>query len=94
MQIFLGQPPENIKRWILENFSSDSPTEPIEPTGKAETVFYFSDGTSEEHLIEGTLDQNWMIAKGYFSDESYLWTKEIVKVEIGTGVTEIGGSTF
>lgn len=48
-EIYLGYPPENVKAWILAH---SAPT----PAEKRETVFYFSNGTSEEHLIEGTLD--------------------------------------
>ena len=55
-QIYLGYPPENIKKWIMENVV-------IEPTNKYKeaTQFIYNDGTIEEYdtnIIDGELLKN------------------------------------
>jgi hypothetical protein len=55
-QIYLGYPPENIKKWIEEHVV-------IEPTNKYKeaTQFIYNDGTIEEYdtnIIDGELLKN------------------------------------
>ena len=84
--IFLGEPPANIKQWIIDNAM---------PTEHPETKFTLQGGTVETHDITGTLDKQWMIDNGYF--DSIIppkWVKTIIQADIGNTVTSIGDSAF
>ena len=48
MDIFLGEPPANIKQWIINHAS---------PAGHAETRFTLEGGTVKTENITGTLNQ-------------------------------------
>ena len=84
-EIFLGEPPANIKRWIEEHAA---------PAGHAETRFTLQDGTVETYDITDTLDQTWMINNGYFDDNGLEWQKRINQADIGNTVTSIGNYAF
>ena len=80
MDIFLGEPPANVKQWIIDHAM---------PPGSAvhtETRFTLQDGTVEEYPINGVLDLDWMVAKGFYEgdDEEGHWVKIITSVDIGT----------
>ena len=45
-------------------------------------------------MIEGTLDQAKMVELGLYDEEEYVWIKEPILVEIGSGVTIIGNGAF
>ena len=83
--VFLGEPPADIKAWIIEHAT---------PAGHPETRFTLEGGTVETHNITGALDTQWFIDNGYFDDDEYTWTKTITQVDIGNTVTEIGSETF
>ena len=55
MDIFLGEPPANVKQWIINHAI------PPGPVVHTETRFTLQDGTVETHNISGTLDRQWMI---------------------------------
>lgn len=78
INVFLGYPPEYIRKW-MEEYSNTA------PTAKAETIFYFSDGTTAEHDIIGELNTLNMLSNPIES---------LVKVEIGTNVTSIEDNAF
>ena len=84
-QIFLGEPPANIKQWIIEHAT---------PTSHAETRFTLQDGTVATHDITGTLDHQWMVDNGYFDDNEWVWIKIITQADIGNTVTSIGAGAF
>lgn len=64
------------------------------PAGHPETRFTLQGGTVETANITGTLDQQWMIANGYFDDNEWSWLKNITQVDIGNTVTSIGEGAF
>ena len=84
-QIYLGNPPDNIKAWIQEH---------SQPASHPETRFTLEGGIVETHNITGTLDQQWMIDNGFFNEDDWEWTKTITQVDIGNTVTSIGNSAF
>lgn len=49
MDIFLGEPPANVKEWIIEHYSPA-------PAGHAETCITFSDGSSETYKWSGEIN--------------------------------------
>ena len=56
------------------------------------TKFTLTDGTVEKYDIVGTLDDNWLAQHNIKINQT--WQKSIVKCEIGTHVTSIGGFVF
>ena len=88
MDIFLGEPPANIKQWIIEHAT------PPGPTGHPETRFTLQNGDIETHNITGTLDRQQMIDNGYYDGENYEWLKTITQADIGNTVTSIGNQVF
>ena len=56
------------------------------------TIITTEDGI-QEYLIEGTLDQQWMIDNEYFYDNIAMW-EYITQADIGNTVTNIGSSAF
>ena len=83
--IFLGEPPANIKQWIIDNAT---------PVGHVETRFTLEGGTVETYNITGELDQQWMIDNGYYDESNVEWLKTITQADIGNTVTSIGNFTF
>lgn len=63
----------------------------IDPT---KTRFTLEGGTVEEYNIEGTLDQNWLDAHGFWTWAGMYWEKNIISIEIGSTVTSIEDSVF
>ena len=88
VEIFLGEPPENIKNWILEHST------PPEPAGHADTRFTLEGGTVESKNITGTIDKQWMIDNGYYDEDEGTWLKTITQADIGNTVTSIGYMAF
>ena len=88
MDIFLGEPPANIKRWIIDHAAPPVPAE------HPETRFTLSDGSVKPHDITGPLDQQWMIDNGYFDEDEGEWIKTITQADIGNTVTSIGEMAF
>ena len=84
-EIYLGNPPANIKKWIEEHAGS---------AGHPETIFTFQDGTTKPETITGPLNVRWMIDNGYYDDETYEWIKTITQIDIGNTVTGIEESVF
>ena len=91
-KIFLGEPPADIKQWIIDH------TTPPGPAGHSETIFTLQGGTVETYNITGLITKQWMIDNGYLVYNSewdgYDWQKEIAQVEIGNTVTSIGDKAF
>lgn len=83
VEVYLGNPPENIKAWIQAH---------LQPTGHPETRFTLEGGNVETYNITGTLDLQWMIDHEFFNDNN--WLKTITSVDIGNTVTSIGSSAF
>lgn len=81
--------------WYI-TFSVDSSPAPDPPTPVVprETTFHFNGSPDETYLIEGTLDQAKMVELGLYDEEEYVWIKEPILVEIGSGVTIIGNGAF
>ena len=88
MDIFLGEPPANIKQWIIDHATPPGPIE------HPETRFTLEGGTVETANITGTLDKQWMSANGYFDGDEGDWLKTITQADIGNTVTSIGDATF
>ena len=63
-------------------------------SGHPETRFTLEGGTVETYDITGTLDQQWLVANGYFDENAYAWLKTITQVDIGDTVTSIGDNAF
>ena len=87
-KIFLGEPPANIKQWIIDHAT------PPGPAGHADTRFTLEGGTVETYNIIGTLDRQWMIDNGYYDEENYEWLKTIIQADFGNTVTGIGANPF
>ena len=83
--VFLGEPPADIKQWIIDHTG---------PTGHAETIFTLQDGTVETYDITGTLDKQWMITNGYYDENEMIWLKTITQADIGNTVTSIENRAF
>lgn len=81
MNIFLGEPPANVKQFIIEHYGQQ-PT----PAEHPETRFTLEGGTVETHNITGTLDLQWMIDNEYWNEG---WLKNITQADIGNTVTLI-----
>ena len=70
------------------------------PATRATTIITTEEDGAQEFLIEGTLDQQWMIDNGFFVDENVEaeidahWEKNIISIDIGSAVTIIGEYTF
>ena len=88
MDIFLGEPPANIKQWIIDHAT------PPGPAGHAETRFTLDGGTVETANITGTLDKQWFVDNGYFDEDEGDWSKPITQADIGNTVTSIGDEAF
>lgn len=86
--VFLGYPPEHIMKWIKEHSSN-------EPAGHEKTRIWFEgqDGY-EEFDWSGEITQQTMIDARLFSEDDGEWTRNPVKVEIGTKVIGIGVNAF
>jgi len=84
-QIFLGEPPANIKQWIIEHAT---------PASHADTRFTLEGGTVKPENIIGTLDQTWMVNNGYYDDNEWVWIKIITQADIGNTVSSIGQDAF
>lgn len=88
--IFLGNPPENIKQFIIENYAPQNTL----------TKITFADGTIEEYNIQGELTRNKLSELGIVIISEY--TTELdqwehggpIKVEIGNSVTSITQNAF
>ena len=84
-EMFLGEPPANIKKWIVEHYSPA-------PTGHAETWIKFSENdTWHEYDFKDALDRQAFVAAGLLDDGAEpLWITPPYAIEIGTDVTSIG----
>ena len=84
-KIFLGEPPANIKQWIIDHATPPGPAE------HPETRFTLEGGTVETANITGPLNKQWFIDNEYYDGD---WTKIIIQVDIGNTVTSIGEQAF
>ena len=62
------------------------------PAPRRTTIITTTEDGTQEFLIEGTLDRQWMIDNGFYA--GYNWLKNITLVDIGTSVTSIGYAAF
>ena len=83
IEVFLGEPPQHIKEWIINN---------SKPAGNPKTKITFTDGTSQEYDWSGKITYRTMKDAGLA--ENNAWIKQPQTVEIGTNVTSIGNYTF
>ena len=61
----------------------------------ANVVFTFTDDSTQEFTLNGTLDQAWLVENGLCTnDMSIQWVKQPLTVVIGAGVTGIGDDAF
>ena len=87
VDIFLGEPPANIKQWIIDHCT------PPGPVPHADTRFTLDNGTVETYDITGSsFDDSWLEEHGFW--DTIEWLKPIVSVDFGTDVTGIGGTVF
>ena len=84
IEVFLGEPPQHIKEWIINN---------SKPAGNPKTKIMFTDGTSQEYDWSGKINSQTMIDAGIW-DAFTGWTKNPQTVEIGTNATNIDDSLF
>ena len=93
MNIFLGEPPANIKAWIIEHYNPS-------PAGSANTIFTFSGGQTVSLNISGILESIWTYDEDSDSDilnyegSDKLLKSDLVSVNIGNTVTSIDGEVF
>jgi hypothetical protein len=58
------------------------------------TRFTFQNGAYEDCDINGTLDANWMINKGWLDSALTGWSVTITDVDVGNTVTNVGDGAF
>lgn len=86
-KIFLGEPPANIKAWIVEHYAPA-------PVGNPKTVITFTDNTTQEFNWSGTITRQTMIDSGLMDEIDEIWIKKPIAVEISKTVTSIGDWAF
>ena len=86
-QIFLGEPPANIKRWIEEHAA---------PATHADTWYKYADDTEWRTVsISGTISGSYDEDVEEFIPTTQIPNAEnVVSLEIGTNVTSIGNFAF
>lgn len=88
--VFLGYPPEYIMVWIDKHIS-------IEPADHEKTYIWFEGDTEDaytEYDWSGEINRQTMVDEGWFNKDKQSWTRNLVKVEIGTKATSIGNDAF
>ena len=93
-EIFLGEPPANIKQWIIDHTT---------PAGHPETIFTFNGGQTVSKSISGTLENLWRMDDGedatwriilVYEGSEKLFQDDFASVDIGNTVTSIGYYAF
>lgn len=90
-KMFLGEPPANIKQWIIDH--NDSPSYP-------ETTIELTDGTKASYdwteiTIQNFASADYCLAEEMMGSWSILeWTKDIQSIEIGSQVSSIARSSL
>lgn len=84
IEVFLGEPPQHIKEWIIKN------------SIKQETHIKFTDGTEGDYLIEGVMNDQALIAVGLIPSVGGepQWSTQPLEVNVGSAVTSIGSWAF
>ena len=78
-EIFLGEPPANVKQWIIDHATPAPVTK--------QTKLTFIDGTYDEVPVEGELNETWFTQHNYYSGGT--WLKKIISIELGENVTVV-----
>ena len=65
IEVFLGEPPQHIKEWIINNSQ----------TGNPKTKITFTDGTSQEYDWKGEINQKTMIVAELYTKYNNKWVK-------------------
>ena len=89
-EIFLGEPPANIKQWIIDH------TTPPGPAGHADTWYKYAGDTEWRTVsISGAISGSYDEEKDEDIPTSQIPdVKNVVALEIGSDVTSIGESAF
>lgn len=93
--VFLGRPPDDIKRWIIDHCGQG-------PAGNPYTTVTFVDDSVSAYDWSGAVTQRTLIDAGlaeedYDGDEGhsfYYLSPDIKSVEFGTAVSAIGAGAF
>ena len=86
-KIFLGEPPANIKQWIIDHAT------PPGPAGHADTIFTFSNGQTVHLNINGSIIPWKLDEESQESildyDGPILYAYDLTSLDIGNTVTDI-----
>lgn len=85
VEVYLGNPPENIRLWIINNSQYAS---------HSDTRFTLANGTTESYEITGTLNYQWMCDNGFYDETNWSWMKPIVEANLGNTLTSVSDSAF
>ena len=87
IEVFLGEPPQHIKDWIINN---------SKPAANPKTKITFTDRTSQEYDWSGKINLDTMKVAGLYTNytNNNKWVKMPQTIEIGTNVTSIGKDAF
>jgi hypothetical protein len=91
--IYLGNPPENIKKWILEHVQTG-------PTESPLTKIWFADEPDKcyEYNWQGVFDtcagKEKLKGDVYSGDDTPFWRKSPIKIIIGTQIQSTGDYAF
>ena len=78
----------------IKNLIGGNITITTKPAGNPKTKITFTDGNVQEYDWSGEINANTMINAGLLTSDQPIWIKNPQTVEIGTGVTSIGGWAF
>lgn len=66
-EIYLGEPPQHIKEWIIAHFK---------PASNPKTKITFTDGSVKEYDWSGEIDQQTIVDAGLYDGNESTWIKE------------------
>lgn len=89
VEIFLGEPPANIKQWIIEHAAL---------AGHADTIITWQDDSISSYNWSGEISRNTIANEssiGWDDDaDKWTWARQPKIVDIGTNISSLGNEPF